>query len=233
MSIFCEKFYPKPVVYRATDFKTNEYRNLIGGKAYEPEEANPLLGYRGAFRYLNDPEIFELELQAIQKVRNKQNLKNLWLMIPFCRTPKELQQIKKIVVSQGLSRSSTFKLWLMVEIPSNVILLEEFIKIGIDGVSIGSNDLTMLLLAVDRDNQELAEVFNEQDPTLLWAFEKTIKTCQKFKVTSSICGQAPSVWPDLVEKLVKWGITSISVNPDAIERTRELVYEVEKKRVSK
>ncbi len=231
LTTFCSQFNPRPVVYRATDFKTNEYRNLVGGKSFEPEEENPLLGYRGAFRYLVDADVFELELRAIKEVRDKEDLKNLWLMIPFCRTPKELAEVKRIIVSAGLMRSETFKLWLMVEIPSNVILLEEFIAVGIDGVSIGSNDLTMLLLGVDRDNAELAKAFNELDPAVLWALEKTIKTCQKAKITSSICGQAPSVYSDLVEKLVEWGITSLSVNPDAIERTRELVYELEKKNV--
>ena len=152
-------------------------------------------------------------------------------MVPFVRTPQELQEIKKIIVANGFIRSSSFKLWLMVEIPANVILLEDFLEIGIDGVSIGSNDLTMLTLGVDRDNAELAQVFNENDPALYWAFEKTIKTCQKYKVTSSICGQAPSIYPDLVEKLVEWGITSLSVNPDAIERTRELIAEAEKKKI--
>ncbi len=224
---FCQAFYPRPVVYRATDFKTNEYRNLVGGRAFEPEEENPLLGYRGAFRYINDSQAFELELEAIKKVRREYN--NLWLMIPFCRTPQELKEVKKIVVANGLTRSPSFELWLMVEIPSNVILLEDFLAVGIDGVSIGSNDLTMLILGVDRDNAELAKVFNERDPSVLWALEKTIKTCQKNNVSCSICGQAPSSYPDLVEKLIDWGITSVSVNPDAIDQTRELVYEVEKR----
>lgn len=231
MSIFCEHFYPRPVIYRATDFKTNEYRNLVGGQRFEPEEENPLLGYRGAIRYINNPEVFEMELKAIKKTREKYN--NLWLMIPFVRTPNELKEVKKIVIGNGLSRTSSFKLLLMVEIPSNVILLDEFLAVGIDGVSIGSNDLTMLILGADRDNSELAKVFNEQDPAVLWALEKTIKTCHKNKVTVSICGQAPSVYPDLVEKLVEWGITSVSVNPDAIERTRELIYQAEKKVLGK
>lgn len=226
---FCQSFNPRPVVYRTTDFKTNEYRNLIGGRDFEPEEANPMLGYRGAFRYIADPQVFELELQAIKTVRNKMNLHNLWIMIPFVRTPQELLAVKKLMAGVGLVRSPSFKLWLMVEIPANVILLENFIEIGIDGVSIGSNDLTMLILGVDRDNAEVASDFNEQDPAVLWALEKTVKTCLKYGITSSICGQAPSDYPDLVEKLVKWGITSVSVNPDAIERTRETIYEVEKK----
>lgn len=229
LNTFCEQFFPRPVVYRTTDFKTNEYRHLIGGKSFEPEEENPLLGYRGAFRYITDAEVFEMELAAVKKVRDKFEWKNLWLMIPFVRTPQELQEVKKIIVASGLMRSSTFKLWLMVEIPANVILLEDFIKVGIDGISIGSNDLTMLILGVDRDNAELARVFSEQDPAVLWALEKVIKICHKHKITSSICGQAPSVYSDLVEKLVKWGVTSVSVNPDAIERTRELVSEIEKK----
>ncbi len=229
ISKFCQAFKPRPVVYRATDFKTNEYRNLTGGKSFEPEEENPLLGYRGALRYITDEEVFEMELTAIKKVRNKLRLSNLWLMIPFVRTPEELRNVKKIVTASGLIRSPSFKIWLMVEVPSNIILLEDFIKVGIDGISIGSNDLTMLILGVDRDNADLAELFNEEDPAVAWALKKAIKTCQKHKITSSICGQAPSVYPDLVENLVKWGITSISVNPDAIERSRELVYEAERK----
>lgn len=233
IGIFCQKFYPRPVVYRTTDFKTNEYRNLIGGAEFEPNESNPMLGYRGARRYITQSDVFEMELSAIKKVRNKIGLKNLWLMIPFVRTPEELIEVKKIVVSSGLSRSPTFQLWMMVEIPSNVILLEDFIKVGIDGVSIGSNDLTMLILGTDRDNSDVAEVFDERNKAVLWAIEKVIKICQKEKVTSSFCGQAPSQYRDLVESLVEWGITSISVNPDAIDRTREIVYEKERKIWSK
>ncbi len=231
IGLFCKHFHPRPIVYRASDFKTNEYRHLIGGQAFEPEEENPFIGFRGAFRYLQNPEVFEMELKAIKKVREKFN--NLSLMIPFVRTPRELQEIKKIIVANGLTRSSSFKLWLMVEIPANVILLKDFLEVGIDGVSIGSNDLTMLTLGVDRDNAELAQAFNENDPALYWAFERTIKICRKYKVTSSICGQAASTYPDLVERLVGWGITSLSVNPDAIERTRELIAEAEKKKAGK
>jgi len=229
LKIVCENFNPRPVVYRATDFKTNEYRNLIGGKLFEPFEPNPMLGYRGAYRYIHDPEVFALELEAIKKVRNKFGLKNIWLMLPFVRTVKELADVKKLIALNGLSRSPSFKLWMMVEIPSNVILLDKFIEQGIDGVSIGSNDLTMLILGTDRDNSEVAPEFDEQNDAVLWALEKIIKTCHKYKITSSICGQAPSDYPDLVEKLVKWGVTSISVNPDTIEKTRQTVYEAEKK----
>lgn len=231
MSVFCEHFYPRPVVYRATDFKTNEYRNLVGGKLFEPVEPNPMLGFRGAFRYLSDPGVFELELEAIRKVRRDFN--NLWLMIPFVHMPWELAEIKKIVAGAGLFYSESFKLWMMVEIPSNVILLEDFLKIGIDGVSIGSNDLTMLILGIDRDNSEVAKIFNEQDPAILWALEKIIRTCHIYKVSSSICGQAVSAYPDLVEKLVNWGITSISVNPDALKISREIIYRAEQKKLKK
>ncbi|HUW21910.1 MAG TPA: phosphoenolpyruvate synthase [Candidatus Bathyarchaeia archaeon] len=233
LATFCRAFNPRPVVYRATDFKTNEYRNLKGGSHYEPEEENPLLGFRGAFRYLSDPAVFELELAAIKKVRNKLGFRNLWLMIPFVRTPEELLEVKKIVVSNGLTRSSTFKLWLMVEIPSNVILLEKFVNIGIDGVSIGSNDLTMLILGVDRDNSQLKDVFDERQEAVLWAIEKTINVCQERGITCSICGQAPSSYAEITEKLVELGITSVSVSPDAIDSTRELIYSLETRLVKK
>ena len=150
-------------------------------------------------------------------------------MIPFVSTVNELIEVKKLVAASGLYRSSQFKLLMMVEIPANVILLDDFIDVGIDGVSIGSNDLTMLILGIDRDNSEVAPNFDERNPAVMWALEKTIKTCVKRGITSGICGQAPSEYPELVEKLVSWGVTSISVNPDAIARTREIVYHCEQK----
>ncbi len=230
---FCRAFDPRPVVYRTTDFKTNEYRNLVGGEKYEPQEPNPMLGFRGAYRYLLDSEVFELELEAVKKVRNQAGFKNLWLMIPYIHTPKELAEVKKIIAGAGLNRSPSFKLWMMVEIPSNVILLEDFIDVGIDGVSIGSNDLTMLLLGVDRDNEKVADAFESLNPSVMWALEKTISTCHKHHITCSICGQAPSIYPELTEKLIQWGITSISVNPDAIDSTRQLIHFHEDKLIKK
>lgn len=230
LSEFCKNFEPRPVVYRATDFKTNEYRNLAGGKDYEPEEPNPMLGYRGAFRYIADPEVFELELAAVRRVR--ETYKNLWMMIPFVRSPEELLQVKRIMAAGSIMRSPTFKLWLMVELPVNVILIEEFVKVGIDGISIGSNDLTMLIEGTDRDNSEVAPSFNELSPAVLWAIKHVIKACQKYGVTSSICGQAPSSYDSLVENLVKLGITSISVNPDAVGRVQKVIYEAERKLVT-
>lgn len=223
---FCKEFYPRPVVYRATDFKTNEYRQLDGGKIWEPQEPNPMLGYRGAFRYNADPEVFALELKAIKKVREKYN--NLWIMIPFVRSPEELTRVRKVVYSEGLFDDVTFKFWMMVELPVNVILIDKFIDVGIDGVSIGSNDLTMLLTGTDRDNSVVSEAFNERSPSVYWALRRTIKKCLKRGVTTSICGQAPSTYEDMVERLVSYGITSISVNPDAIDRVRNVMYEKEK-----
>lgn len=230
---FCKAFSPRPVIYRATDFKTNEYRSLKGGNLYEPEESNPMLGFRGAARYIADKQVFEMELEAIKQVRNKHGLKNLWFMVPFVRSPEELLQIKQIMSSAGLTRSSTFKLFLMVEIPTNVIRLDEFLDVGVDGVSIGSNDLTMLIMGTDRDNSEVAKQFNERDPSVLWALEKTIKTAVKREVSVSICGQAPSDYPDLVEKLVSWGITSVSVNADAVSHVRETIVFAEQRLVKK
>jgi len=233
LEIICRAFFPRPVLYRATDFKTNEYRNLTGGRDFEPIEPNPMLGYRGAFRYVSDPQVFQLELEAIKRVRNTMNLTNLNLMIPFVRTIDELREVKKEISKSGLSRSHSFKLFMMCEIPSNVILIEEFIKEGIDGVSIGSNDLTMLVLGTDRDNAEVASVFDERDPAVLWAIERVIKACHKHNIPVSICGQAPSVYPSLVEQLVSWGITSISVSPDAIDDTRNILHRAEQKIILK
>ena len=225
---FCASFNPRPVIYRATDFKTNEYRNLKGGSEFEPEEANPLLGFRGACRYTADFEVFELELASVKRVRNEFNFRNLWLMIPFVRTLSEMEKIKQMVSAAGLHRSPSFKLLMMAEIPSNVFLINEFLDIGVDGVSIGSNDLTMLILGVDRDNARVECDFNELDPAVLKALETIIRTCRKRGALVSICGQAPSVYPELTEKLVSWGISSVSVSPDAIEKTRSIVYEAEK-----
>jgi len=226
ISTFTESFYPRPVIYRATDFKTNEYRSLEGGKNWEPVEPNPLLGFRGAYRYISDPEVFNLELQAITEVRKKYS--NLHLMIPFVRSPDELRRVRRLVLAAGLFEDPNFKFLMMVELPVNIICLEDFIKVGIDGISIGSNDLTMLLQGTDRDNSTVATAFNEMSPEVLWALKKAIKTCNKYNITSSICGQAASTYDEMVEILVRAGITSISVNPDAIKRVRNMIHEVEK-----
>lgn len=229
----CKAFGDRPVVYRATDFKTNEYSHLKGGKEYEPEEPNPMLGYRGAYRYIHDADVFDLELEAIKKVRNKMGFKNLWLMIPFVRNVKELQEVKKIVIASGLSRTATFKLWMMVEIPVNVILLDQFIDVGIDGISVGTNDLTMLMLGTDRDNETVASDYDERNPAVLWALQHIIRTAHKRDITVSVCGQAPSSHPDVAEFLCKEGVTSVSVTPDVIEKTRQVFYDTELKLIKK
>ncbi len=223
---FCSNFEPRPVIYRFSDFKTNEYQNLEGGRAFEPKEDNPLLGYRGAMRHIHDPEVFELELAAIKKVREK--YKNLWVMVPFVRSPEELLQIKRIMAASGLMRSTTFKLWMMAELPVNVILIEDFIKVGIDGVSIGLNDLNMLIHGIDRDNDEVSVAFNELSPAVLLSIGKVIKACRKYKIPSSICGEAISQYDSLVEEVVRCGITSISVDQNAIGRTQKMIYKTER-----
>jgi pyruvate,water dikinase len=222
---FAKAFNPRPVVYRTNDFKTNEYRELTGGAQYEGEEENPMLGYRGASRYITDIDVFKLELNAIKQVRK--TYKNLWVMIPFVRTVAELKRTKELMEAEGLKRSPEFKLWMMVEVPSNVILIDKFLAVGIDGVSIGSNDLTQLTLGVDRDSEKLASVFDERNEAVMLSLEKVIKVAKSMGVTSSICGQAPSVYPELTEKLVEWGITSVSVSPDMIGTTRGIIADAE------
>jgi pyruvate,water dikinase len=227
LEVFVKAFEGKPVIYRATDFKTNEYRSLKGGEKYEGEEANPLIGYRGVYRYLDDPDVFKLEIDALKIIRNKKGYKNLHLMLPFVHTVEELKEVKKLLSTYGLTRAGSFELYLMVEIPSNVIMLEQFIDAGIDGISIGSNDLTMLILGIDRDNEKVASVYDERNPAVLWALEKAITTAKKHNIKSSICGQAPSRYPDLTRKLVSWGITSVSVSADVAYLTRKIVSESE------
>jgi len=227
LTTFAEAFHPRQVVYRTNDFKTNEYRALKGGEAYEDPEENPMLGYRGASRYITDIDTFKLELAAIKKVREK--YQNLWVMIPFVRTVKELTQTVEIMEAEGLKRSPDFKIWMMVEIPSNIILLDKFLAVGIDGISIGSNDLTQLTLGIDRDSEKLADTFDERDEAVMLSLERAIKVSKSMGVTSSICGQAPSVYPELTEKLVEWGITSVSVSPDMIDQTREIIAKVEER----
>ncbi|MHB0976813.1 MAG: phosphoenolpyruvate synthase [Candidatus Aquicultorales bacterium] len=229
LKLFAQAFFPRPVVYRATDFKTNEYRNLKGGREFEPSEGNPMIGYRGAARYVHEPDLFRLELQALRETRNRWGLKNLHLMIPFVRTVDEIRRIGVILDEEGMRRSPDFKLWMMVEVPSNVFLIDEFCRSGIDGVSIGSNDLTQLILGVDRDSEILAEQFDERNEAVVKAIKTVIEKAEEHGLTSSLCGQAPSVYPEIAEMLVEFGITSISVNPDVIEETRKIVAAAEQK----
>ena len=222
---FARAFYPRPVVYRTTDFKTNEYRNLKGGERYEPTEENPMIGYRGASRYIREPEVFKLEIEAIKRVRR--DYPNLWVMIPFVRTPEELAAVKELIEQEGLRRGPDFKLWMMAEVPANVLLLDRFLDVGIDGISIGSNDLTQLVLGVDRDSALLANEFDERNEAVMEALRILVQGALRRGVTVSICGQAPSDFPELTRQLVEWGITSVSINPDVIDRTREIIAAVE------
>ncbi len=227
INTFAKAFAPRPVVYRTTDFKTNEYRLLKGGQEFEELEENPMIGYRGCSRYLRELDSFSLELEAIKRVR--QEYPNLWVMVPFVRTIEELKGVKDFMECQGLKRSQDFKLWMMVEVPSNIFLLEKFIAVGIDGISIGSNDLTQLILGIDRDSETLRDSFDERNEAVLIALERAIKGAKSMGITCSICGQAPSVYPELTEKLVEWGITSVSVSPDMIGKTREIIAKAEAK----
>lgn len=225
---FVKPFAPRQVVYRATDFKSNEYRHLKGGALYEPHEENPMLGYRGASRYIADPDVFNMELEAIREIWAK-GYDNLHLMIPFVRVPWEFVRIKEMVRNAGLLDLKGFKLWIMVEVPGAALMLKDFIDAGIDGVSIGTNDLTMMLLGVDRDSSEVAHIYDERHPAVLKMLHEIVTTCSEAGITCSICGQAASDYPEIVEQLVKDGITSVSVNPDSVSRTRALIHEVEAK----
>lgn len=223
-------FNPRPVTYRALDFKTNEYKNLPNGAKFEPEERNPMIGWRGASRYVSPEyvETFKLELEALKKVRNTYGLTNVELMIPFVRNTWELEKIYKIIEEVGL-KNSGIKIGIMVEVPSAVILIDKFCELGIDFISIGSNDLTQLVLGVDRDNGKLGDWFDERNEAVLRCLERTIRICREHGVKTSICGQAPSVYSEITRFLVKCGIDKISVNPDVIEQTRALVAQVEHK----
>ena len=220
-------FAPRPVVYRATDFRTNEFRGLKGGDAYEPEEHNPMIGYRGCYRYVKQPDLFALELQALARVREQSP--NVHVMIPFVRTRWELEECLALVDASPLGRHRGLHRWVMAEVPSVVHWLPEYIGMGIDGVSIGSNDLTQLVLGVDRDSEVCAELFDESDPAVLDTIGQIISTARKFGITSSLCGQAPSTTPAFAEHLVRMGITSVSVNPDALSAARRTIAGAERR----
>ncbi|MGC9200814.1 MAG: phosphoenolpyruvate synthase [Candidatus Aenigmatarchaeota archaeon] len=232
IAMVAKAIYPRFVVVRFSDFKTNEYKQLIGGEKYEPEENNPMLGWRGVSRYISKEfeKAFRLECKAIKKVREEYKLDNVWVMLPFVRTVWEVEKCLKIMEEEGLKRSENFKIWLMAEVPSIIFLADKFSKLC-DGFSIGSNDLTQLILGVDRDSAILANMgyFDERNEAVRKAIKELIKVAHKNNVTVSICGQAPSFYSDFTEFLVKCGIDSISVNPDTVAKTRKLVYEIEQK----
>ncbi len=220
--------YPYPVIVRMSDFKTNEYANLIGGKVFEPKEENPMLGFRGASRYYNPRyrEGFALECAAIKRVREKMGFKNVIVMIPFCRTLKEADDVLRVLAENGLKRGvKGLQVYVMAEIPSNIILADEFAD-RFDGFSIGSNDLTQLTLGIDRDSEELSSLFDERDPSVKKLIVELIKVAHQKKRKVGICGQAPSDYPEFARFLVKEGIDSISLNPDSIPGTIKMFRDV-------
>ncbi|MGB3191164.1 MAG: phosphoenolpyruvate synthase [Limnoraphis sp.] len=225
--------HPKPVIVRMSDFKTNEYADLIGGQQFEKVEANPMLGFRGASRYYSDRyrEGFALECKAIKRVREVIGMDNVIIMIPFCRTLKEADRVLEVLESNGLKRGEKgLQVYVMCELPSNVELADEFAK-RFDGFSIGTNDLTQLVLGVDRDSGELAELFDERDLAVKRMIQRLIKTAHEAGRKVGICGQAPSDYPDFAEFLVEAGIDSISLNPDSVVKVKRRVAEVEQNRV--
>ena len=223
-------FWPNPAIVRFSDFKTNEYATLPGGQEFEPKESNPMIGWRGASRYY-DPKYkkaFILECQALKKAREEFGLKNIWAMVPFCRTIEEGRKVLAIMAGAGLEKGKDgLKVIVMCEIPSNVVLAEKFLQI-FDGMSIGSNDLTQLALGIDRDNAQIAQIGDERNEVVKHMIARVISICKQKKKYCGICGQAPSDFPDFAEFLVEQGIESISLNPDTVIKTTLLIAQKEK-----
>jgi pyruvate,water dikinase len=228
-------FYPKPVILRLSDFKTNEYAHLVGGHLFEPEEANPMIGWRGASRYYHPDykEGFVLEVAAIKRVREVFGLTNLIVMVPFCRTPEEGRKVIRVMTEEGLTPGvNDLQVYVMAEIPSNILLADQFSEI-FDGFSIGSNDLTQLTLGVDRDSAQIAPLFDERNDAVYRSLLQLLQTAKKYGRKVGICGQAPSDWPEFAQFLVKNGIDSLSLNPDAVLRTTKMILELEGRTVEK
>jgi len=231
IAIIGAAFYPNDVIIRFSDFKSNEYANLIGGKQFEPEENNPMIGWRGASRYYSDEyrEAFKLECQAFKKVRNEMGLTNVKAMVPFCRDLNEARKVIEVMESTGLKQGDNgFEVYVMIEIPSNVILADQFAEI-FDGFSIGSNDLTQLTLGVDRDNHTVAHVYDENNEAVKVLIRQVIKVAKHHKVKIGLCGQAPSDYPEFARFLIEEGIDSVSLAPDTIVKTTIDIYETEQK----
>ncbi|QQY78877.1 phosphoenolpyruvate synthase [Keratinibaculum paraultunense] len=229
-----QEIYPKPIVVRLSDFRTNEFRGLKGGEEVEPIENNPMIGWRGVSRYISPDyeEGFRLECRALKKVREEYGLTNVWAMLPFVRTTWELEKVKEIMAEEGLVQDNNFKIWIMAEVPSVVFEAEEFAQM-VDGFSIGSNDLTQLIMGADRDSGILNNMgyFDERNEAVKRAISILIKAAHKYGKTISICGQGPSQYPEFAEFLVQEGIDSISVNPDTVAYTRRLVASVEQRMI--
>ena len=220
-------FGTRPVVYRTIDFRSNEFSHLAGGEQFEPHEHNPMIGYRGCYRYVREPELFGLELQMLARVREE--TPNVAIMIPFVRTLWELEACLELIDASPLGRQRGLKRWVMAEVPSVVYRIPEYASLGIDGMSIGSNDLTQLILGVDRDSEVCQELFDEEDAAVLDAIRAIIEGCHANGLTASLCGQAPSNKPGYAEHLVRFGIDSISVTPDSVSATRAVLAAAERR----
>ena len=228
LSAFASAFAPRPITYRTIDFRTNEFRGLRGGERFEPQEANPMIGYRGALRYTREPDVFALELEGVRRVWDDGH-RNLHVMLPFVRTTAELRRCRELVALSGLLDRPGFELWVMAEVPSVLFNLADYAALGIAGISIGSNDLTQLLLGADRDSEVLAETFDERDPAVVAYLRELIPRARSLGLQTSICGQAPSVHREYAELLVRAGIDSVSVNMDVVDRTRSLLAAAEQR----
>jgi pyruvate,water dikinase len=228
LTAFAAAFSPRPITYRTIDFRTNEFRGLAGGDRFEPEEANPMIGYRGALRYVREPDLLRLELDAIRRVWDAGHT-NFHVMVPFVRTPRELLSCRAAFDAAGLLAAPGFELWVMAEVPSVLFHLPRYAELGVAGISIGSNDLTQLLLGADRDSEMVAEVFDERDPAVTEYLRRLIPLARELGLQTSICGQAPSVHPEYAELLVRAGIDAISVNIDAVDRARGLIAAAEQR----
>ncbi len=228
LGVFASSFGARPITYRTIDFRTNEFRGLEGGDRFEPVEDNPMIGYRGASRYVQEPDLFRLELSAIARVWNDGH-SNLHVMLPFVRVPAEVERCCEILRDVGLLGRPGFELWVMAEVPSVLFHLERYARLGVVGISIGSNDLTQLLLGVDRDSEVLAKLFDERDPAVVEYIGQLIARAHELGLSTSICGQAPSVHPEYAEHLVRAGIDAISVNADALDRARMLIARAEQR----
>jgi pyruvate,water dikinase len=225
---FAEGFAPRPITYRTIDFRSNEFKGLEGGDRFEPEESNPMIGYRGALRYMREPDLFALELAAIRKVWDAGHT-NFHVMIPFVRTPRELGACAKVMRDEGLLDQPDFELWVMAEVPSVYFHLPRYAELGVKGISIGSNDLTQLMLGADRDSEAVAELFDERDAAVADYLRLLIPRAKELGLATSICGQAPSVHREYAQLLVEAGIDAISVNIDAVDRARRLIASAEQR----
>ncbi|MBU1669020.1 pyruvate, water dikinase [bacterium] len=231
VGMIAASFYPKPVIVRTSDFKSNEYKKMVGGAKFEPIEENPMIGYRGASRYYSESykNAFIWECEALKYVRESMGLTNVKLMLPFVRTPQEGRKVLAIMREQGLIQGvDGLEIYVMCELPSNVLLADEFLK-DFDGFSIGSNDLTQLTLGVDRDSNLVSSIFDERNPAMKIQFKNAIDACKRAGKYVGICGQAPSDYPEVAEYLVELGIDSISLNPDSVIKTKKRISKIEKK----